>query len=292
MAEHALKLRSAYAGSCFILTTKHAKSVAIVPPFWEKLEASVLEYVVDTDQLGTFSGEVEREGSALECARRKCELSLERLGDKVEFALASEGSFGPHPFIPFLPCDHEILYFIDRRHGFHLHVSHLSEKTNYRAEAVDSLEALQKLAEQAHFPSHALILRPNGRETKAPIFKGVDTQSTLEAAFRECIKNAPDGKVWVETDMRAQFNPSRMEVIRALAEKLADRLATHCPKCITPGWGKVRVEKGLECSWCGLETELVRSEISGCTKCDYEELRGRADGLMQAEPNDCGICNP
>ena len=66
MAEHALKLRSAYAGSCFILTTKHAKSIAIAPPFWEKLEASVLEYVVDTDALGTFSGEVEREGNALE----------------------------------------------------------------------------------------------------------------------------------------------------------------------------------------------------------------------------------
>jgi hypothetical protein len=85
MAEHALKLRSAYAGSCFILTTKHAKSIAIAPPFWEKLEASVLEYVVDTDALGTFSGEVEREGNALQCARRKCEWSLERLGHTRSF---------------------------------------------------------------------------------------------------------------------------------------------------------------------------------------------------------------
>ena len=292
MAEHALKLRSAYAGSCFILTTKHAKSIAIAPPFWEKLEASVLEYVVDTDALGTFSGEVEREGNALECARRKCEWSLERLGDKVEFALASEGSFGPHPFIPFLPCDHEILYFIDRRHGFHLHMSHLSEKTNYRTEAVGSLDALQKLAEDAQFPSHALILRPNGRETKAPLFKGVDTQLELEAAFRECMKNASDGKVWVETDMRAQFNPSRMEVIGELTAKLADRLATHCPKCSTPGWGKVRVEKGLKCNWCGSETELVKSEIFGCVKCDYEETSGRADGLTHSEPGNCGYCNP
>jgi hypothetical protein len=281
-----------YQGACFILTTKHAKSIAIAPPFWEKLGASVLEYVVDTDTLGTFSGEVEREGNALECARRKCEWSLERLGDKVEFALASEGSFGPHPFIPFLPCDHEILYFIDRRHGFHLHMSHLSEKTNYRTEAVGSLEALQKLAKENQFPSHALILRPNGRETKSTIFKGVDTQSALEAAFRECMGNASDGKVWVETDMRAQFNPSRMEVIGELATKLADRLSTHCPKCDTPGWGKVRVEKGLECSWCGTETELVKSEVFGCVKCDHEETTGRADGLTKAEQGNCGYCNP
>ena len=130
----------------------------------------MLEYVVDTDKLGTFSGEVERNGNALECARRKCEWSLERLGDKVEFAIASEGSFGPHPFIPFLPCDHEILYFIDRNQ---MHLSHLSEKTNYCMEALDSLEALKKFAKNVHFPSHALILRPNGRETKTPLFKGL-----------------------------------------------------------------------------------------------------------------------
>jgi hypothetical protein len=171
-------------------------------------------------------------------------------------------------------------------------MSHLNEKTNYRTEAVGSLEALQKLAEDAQLPSHALILRPNSRETKAPIFKGVDTQSALEAAFRECMKNASDGKVWVETDMRAQFNPSRMEVIGELAAKLADRLATHCRKCSTPGWGKVRVEKGLKCNWCGSETELVKSEIFGCVKCDYEETTGRADGLIHAEPGNCGYCNP
>lgn len=292
MAEHALKLLSAYAGSCFILTTKHAKSIAIAPPLWRTLEASVLEYAVDTDQLGTFSGEVEREGNALECARRKCERSLERLGDKVEFALASEGSFGPHPFIPFLPCDHEILYFIDRRHGFHLHLSHLSEKTNYRIEAVDSYEALQKLAEEAQFPSHALILRPNGREAKAPLFKGIDSQDALEEAYKECLKHSVDGKVWLETDMRAQFNPSRMQVIGELAVKMADRLATHCPKCSTPGWGKIRVEKGLECGWCGSETELVKSEIYGCTKCAHEKTTGRTDGLEKAEPGNCGYCNP
>lgn len=285
-------MSGAYRGTCMILTTKHAKSIAVAPPFQEKLGAGILEYVVDTYQLGTFSGEVEREGNALECARRKCEWSLERLGDKVEFALASEGSFGPHPFIPFLPCDHEILYFIDRRHGFHMHMSHISEKTNYRTEAVDSYEALQKLAEKAQFPSHALILRPNGRETKAPLFKGIDSQSILEEAYKECLKHSTDGKVWVETDMRAQFNPSRMEVIGELAAKMAERLATHCPKCSTPGWGKVRVEKGLECSWCGSETELVKSEIYGCTKCDYEETTGRMDGLEKAEPGNCSYCNP
>ncbi len=292
MAKHSLKPRSAYAGSCIILTTKHAKSIAIAPPFWGKLEASVLEYVVDTDQLGTFSGEIKRKESALECARRKCEWPLDCFGDKVEFAMASEGSFGPHPFIPFLPCDHEILYFIDRKHGFHLYLSHLSEKTNYRMEAIDSLELLDKFAKNAQFPSHALILRPNSRETTAPIFKGVNSQLALEEAFFESKKSALDGNVWIETDMRAQFNPSRMAVIGELAEKLAERLATHCPQCNIPGWGKVRVETGLTCSGCGSGTKLIKHEIHGCTKCSYEEVHQPSHGLEQAEPGNCQYCNP
>lgn len=292
MAEDKLMNRSLYEGSCIILTTKHAKSIAIAPPFSENLGASIIEYVVDTDKLGTFSGEVEREGNALECARKKCEWSLNKLGSNVEFALASEGSFGPHPFISFLPCDHEILYFIDRKRDFHLYMSHISEKTNYRTERISSLEGLRKISNQVSFPSHALILRPNNRETKAPIFKGLDTWQALELAFKQCIKYAEDGNIWVETDMRAQFNPSRMKVIGELATKLSDRLRVHCPSCDSPGWGKVRQKTGLVCASCGFETELIKAEIFGCVKCDYEEDRERSDGKKEADPGSCQYCNP
>lgn len=292
MKKQPLNLRSAYAGSCFVLTTKHAKSIAAASPFWDKLKASMIEYPMDTDLLGTFTGEVERAGTALECARLKCEWSLKRLGDKVEFALASEGSFGPHPFVPYLACDHEILYFIDRRHDFHLHLSHLSPNTNYGMKAVGSWEDLQTFAEASQFPSHALILRPDGKEIKAPVFKGVDSQAALEEAFQECLKHSSEGKVSVETDMRAMFNPSRMKVIGELAAKMAERLATHCPNCSFPGWGKVRVEKGLKCWSCHSETDLVKSEVFGCVKCDFESIHGRADKLTQAEPLNCGHCNP
>ena len=292
MARDELVNESCYNGSCIILTTKHAKSIAIAPPFLEKLGASIIEYVVDTDKLGTFSGEIEREGNALECARKKCEWSLDKLGHKVELAIASEGSFGPHPFIPFLPCDHEILYFIDRKRGFHLHLSYISEKTNYRTETVLSLEALYKFANQVSFPSHAIIMLPNNREEKSPIFKGLDTWQALEDAFKECIKYSKEGSVWLETDMRAQFNPSRMNVIGELATQLSDRLKTHCPSCQNPGWGQIRYEKGLICGCCGSETELVKSEIFACVKCDYQENRERADGKKEADPGSCQYCNP
>lgn len=292
MAKSELKHSSAYAGSAIILTTKHAKSMAIAAAFWDKLEANVLEYVADTDKLGTFSGEVERQESALECARRKCEWALDRFAKKVDFALASEGSFGPHPFIPFLPCNSEILYFIDRKRDFHLHLSHFSNHTNYQMQEIQSFEELESFADKAQFPSHALIIRPDSKKVPAPIFKGINTLSMLKKAYTQSMKLSVGGTIWVETDMRAHLNPSRMMVISELAEKLADRLASICPKCDTPGWGRVRVERGLECGECGLETELVKSEIFGCTKCHYEEIRSPSHGLNNAEPSNCAYCNP
>lgn len=285
-------MSQAYQGACIIIPTKHAKSIAIAPPFWNHLGTSVLEYYVDTDTLGTFSGEIERDGSALECARRKCLWALEILGDKVDYCLASEGSFGPHPFIPFLPCDQEILYFIDRKRGFHLHMVHLTEKTNYQMRAVKSQEELQAFVEAAQFPSHALILRPDDNYTKSPIYKGIDRQEALIEAFNKSLTHSSDGKVWVETDMRAQYNPSRMKVIGELADKLAQRLATQCPACNAPGWGHIKAEKGLRCEYCDQANEMVAHEIYGCTSCDHSETMPRADGLKAAAQMHCVWCNP
>lgn len=291
MEESRLKYNSAYKGECFVLTTKHAKSLAIYPPLWEKLGVSVIEYVVDTDKLGTFSGEIKRKSTPLDCVKTKCEWALKKY-DKIEFGLASEGSFGPHPFIPFSPCDHEILYFIDKKRNFHLHLSHVSLKTNYSMKGVKSWEELHEFAEDANFPSHALILRPNGKDTKTPIFKGLQTFEELEEYFYKSLKLSMNKMVWVETDMRAHLNPSRMEVIKELSLMLANRLATHCPKCNVPGWGIINTIKGLECELCGNETALVKQEVFGCTKCDHKEIRKRLDSLEKASPGDCSFCNP
>jgi hypothetical protein len=289
MGKSHIKPKSIYAESCIIITTKHAKSEAVIQPFWEILGASVIEYVVDTDKLGTFSGEVERQGTALECAKRKCEWSHATLGAKATYFLASEGSFGPHPLIPFMPCDHEILYFIDKKRDFHLHLSLLSEKTNYQMQEIDSLEELQLFASQAKFPSHALILKPMNIDNPM-IFKGLYTEEALGNAFTECKKLS--NKLWVETDMRAHMNPSRMNFINQLATNLATRLKAYCPSCDMPGWGKIDIAKGLECSCCGLKTEMVRHEIFGCTKCEYRETKERSDGLKYADPGQCQYCNP
>ena len=281
--------KSAYIGNSIVLATMHAKSIAVAPPFLNLLGAEVVESQIDTDILGTFSGEIQRNGSALECAKIKCELGMNVTGS--QYGLSSEGSFGPHPYIPFLSCDYEILYFIDRERDFHLHLSLFSEKTNYNMQSVGSIEELLKFAEKVFFPSHALILRPDYKDNKNYIIKGVHTIDMLHEAFRDTIKHSTTGKVWVETDMRAHMNPSRMKVIQELAGNLAKRLLILCTRCQTPGWGSIGVKKGLECNLCGDETELIKSEIYGCVKCDYTEDLPPSHGLVKADPQYCSYCN-
>ena len=282
--------RSPYENCRIVLTTKHHKDVAIHAAFEEILSAEVVTCEVDTDQLGTFSGEVDREGTASECVRRKCELGLERMGDR--YGLASEGSFGPHPTIPFFPCDYEILYFIDNIRGFHLQESLLSEKTNYRTTSLASIDDLDRFAEKSQFPSHGLIVRSNVWRDRSVIYKGIQSEVELHEAFRQCLNQSEDGKIWVETDMRAHVNPSRMAVIAELAVKLSRRLATECPSCNTPGWGIVRFEKGLQCEYCNLPTELVSKEIYGCVSCSFSERLDRSDGMKSASQRFCAWCNP
>jgi len=57
---------------------------------------------LDTDLLGTFSGEIERELSPMDAARQKCLLAMELTG--ADLAVASEGSFGAHPLLYFFTC--------------------------------------------------------------------------------------------------------------------------------------------------------------------------------------------
>ena len=281
---------SPYEGCRIVLTTKHGKEVAIRPAFEQILSAEIVTCELDTDQLGTFSGEVDRAESAIDCVRRKCEWGMKFTS--AEYAIASEGSFGPHPSIPFFPCDHEILYFFDKQRGIRLHESLLSEKTNYRMTSLAAIDELDRFAGKTQFPSHALIVRPNIWDDRSVIFKGIQTQQALHEAFHECVGRSPDRMIWVETDMRAHLNPSRMAILAELAAKLARRLATPCPGCHTPGWGVVRFEKGLQCEFCNLPTEMVSHEIHGCVSCSLTEQVKRSDGLESASQKYCAWCNP
>ena len=279
-----------YEGCRIVLTTKHRKQDAIGPAICELLSAEIVTFEFDTDTLGTFSGEIERKGTALDCSRRKCELGIE--ASNAKYAIASEGCFGPHPSSPLVPCDNELLYFIDRRRGFCLHESLVSTTTNYRMKSLGSYEELVRFGKNVKFPSHALIVRPNVSQDKSVIFKGIQSADELVRAFEESQRNSSDGDVWVETDMRAHMNPTRMSMIAELAVKLCRRLLEECPACKAPGWGMVGTERGLPCEYCNFPTDMISSEIHGCVLCDHNEITSRSDGLTFSSAKYCARCNP
>lgn len=269
------------------IATRHRKALAIRPAF-ARLGLAVQTVRCDTDALGTFSGERERAGTPLQCALEKCRLAHAATGER--YCLGSEGSFGPHPQLPFLASDHEIICFTDFSRGYSVHEQTVAFETNFSADEITSAQALQDFATRAQFPAHALVLR--GASPQSPCVKGIRSWRVLHEAFAAVRAASPGGQVRVETDMRAHVNPTRMRVIAGLAGKLALRLRQCCPACGAPGFGLIDAQPGLPCSWCGRATRLFQREIHGCAACGDRRDRPRQDALSAADPAHCDYCNP
>jgi len=273
------------------LATQHGKQRAVARPFRAALG---LEVVVppglDTDSLGTFTGERPRPGTAMATCLAKARLGMAASG--LPLGLANEGSFGPHPAVPFMPAGIERMAFIDAERDLVITETLLSARTNHGHRQVASLAALQAWLPVLGFPSHALIVKRTGSGGDAVIAKGLTCVEQLAAAIAQACALSDAGTAWVETDMRAHLNPTRMASIRALAFKLARRIATPCPACGAPGWGATGALDGLPCEDCGGASTLVRCEVFSCVACTHREERPRRDGLQRAAARYCLQCNP
>ncbi|MFS8822747.1 hypothetical protein NW810_08880, partial [Synechococcus sp. W60.2] len=88
-------------GRVAYLATLHRKEQVIGPLLAHHLGIQVQVIPLDTDQLGTFSRERPRPGDPIHTLRLKIERA--RQAHPASLVLASEGSFGPHPQIPWIP---------------------------------------------------------------------------------------------------------------------------------------------------------------------------------------------
>ena len=118
-----------FEGRSIVIATKHKKQLAMAALLEKELGVTcIVPENLDTDLLGTFTGEIERELSPMDAAKKKCLLAMELTG--TDLAVASEGSFGAHPLLYFLPADDEILVFIDKKIDVEIVVREISTKTN------------------------------------------------------------------------------------------------------------------------------------------------------------------
>ena len=280
-----------YQNQAVAFATMHGKEKAVAKAFARQLAASITVPVgIDTDALGTFTGEIPRAGTMVETARAKALLAMQVTG--LRCGLGSEGSFGPHPYIPFIPRDIEVMLFVDQESDIEISETLMTHRTNYQNVTCRPGEDISDFLKSIRFPQHAVVITPSAPTTEMPPIKGVNSASDLTEAILRASHASSDRAVQIVTDMRAHLNPTRMAVIRALANRLARRLATRCPGCGTPGFGIVDIARGLPCGWCGEPTPMATSEIWRCSKCSLE-TRARIKGVPEtADPGRCQHCNP
>ena len=281
-----------YKNTVAVLATMHGKERVIGPVLAQGLGLRVaLAMGMNTDRFGTFSREIERTGSQLDAARAKIAAGFD-YAPYARAGLASEGSFGPHPYIPFLAPGRELVLLIDRERGLELTGHFASPETNYGHAVVSDMEAAAAFAQRSKFPEHGLIVMGCVDEKPAPglaLFKDVVDFAALEKAVGLVV--AKCGAAFVEADMRAHRNPTRMRAIARAASDLVRRFRSRCPACALPGFDVTERIAGLPCECCSEPTHVIRAEILTCQACDYRRERP-ATSATTADPGRCESCNP
>ena len=277
-----------YTGRAAVLATKHDKFPLIAPPL-AAIGLEVVAVAVDTDRLGTFTGEIPRPGSPLDTAIAKARLAMAATGSSL--GLASEGSIGPHPATPLLTVDVELVFLVDDDRDIIVWAAATGTDTMAAAQVVAQGHDPTGLTGRFDLPHHAVIVRPN-QGPATPVFKGLRHPADIDAAVAACAAASPDQLARLETDLRAHHCPSRRPVIRLAAERLAARLAARCPICASPGWGRIDIVTGVPCDWCATLVDDIRAEIDGCPACGHRSERATVTPGATADPGRCPRCNP
>ena len=281
-----------YSSEDALLATMHGKERVIAPLLERAMGLRVhVARDLDTDRFGTFSRDIARTGSQLDAARAKIEAAFE--GDpRARVGIASEGSSGPHPQIPLLSFRHEIVVLIDRETGLELIGHHADAATNYGHAIVSDLAGATAFAGRVGFPDHGLIVI-GCDEQRQPVpslglIKDVASPADLAGALERIVSSS--GAAFVETDMRAHRNPTRMRAIKRATLDLVRRSRSLCPECNRPGFAVTECVPGLRCASCANPTRIVKAEVMTCAGCRFRFER--QTGTITAEPGFCDYCNP
>jgi hypothetical protein len=271
-----------------VIATMHGKEKVIAPLLEENLGVKIIiPEDFDTDRYGTFSGEIERTTDPIEAARIKAKAACQ--AHQCDLAIASEGSFGAHPSLFFVPADDEIIVLVDIKNDIEIKAREVSTKTNFDGGLFKNWADVKAFAQSVKFPSHALILRKEKQDI-AHLIKGITTWAALENNCLSYLKRF--GQVFLETDMRAMNNPTRLEVIEMVTKKLIEKILHQCPKCSLPGFDVTEVVAGLPCELCGFPTKGVRYYIYKCAQCHFAEKKMFPHGIKPEDPSYCDHCNP
>ena len=282
---------SIYNNRVAILATMHNKEKVISPLLKEHLGINlIVPQGLNTDVFGTFTREIKRPDTQIITARLKAKKALEM--DDEEIAIASEGSFAPHPLIPYIYANREIIIFLDQENDLEIIGELFSIETNFNQQTISSLEEAEEFAHKVGFPEHGLVISfANISTGKTEFIKGITSKENLINSVEIAIKNT-NGKFHIETDMRAMYNPTRMKNIALATQDLINKINSLCPRCNTPGFIINQKISGLPCELCHQPTSLIKAVIFQCQKCNFTQQQLFPNNQEFADPSLCEYCNP
>lgn len=277
-----------FKGRSLLIATKHQKEIVITPLLEKELGVNCfISADFDTDLLGTFSGEIERKNDALTTLRNKCIGAA--VATNCDLVVASEGSFGAHSSLFFVHANEELVMLKDFKNDLEIIGKEISLETNFNSRLITTESELLEFAAQVQFPSHGIILRASQKKQQT-VHKGIVNKTLLLQHFKELI--AEFDAVYAETDMRALFNPTRMNVIRKATKQLIAKINNLCPSCKTPGFEIVAAQAGLPCENCRFPTRSTLSYLYQCKKCLYNTKKLYPRRIQFEDPTFCDNCNP
>ena len=274
------ELATGQADNRVALLTQHEKGVLVEAALWSVGLTLQVTTAFDTDQLGTFSGEIQRELTPLACARRKAQLAAELTG--CRYGLGSEGSFGGGPMPGLVSWDEEILLLHDTVSKQDIVAVASGPVPLMMLQFID-MDGFERLWAQQMLGQGWMLQR------EQTWFKGLTEPAQIRKVLADTQWQAGE-TISLLPDFRAMYCPARQQHIRTAAEQLAARLASRCPQCDAPDFWQKDVERGLPCLDCQLPTRQIKAYLKRCDCCGFEVRE--AVSQTGAEPVWCGFCNP
>lgn len=277
-----------YEGFKASLLTQHGKESVICPQLFDSNGLEVVHISgYDTDKLGTFTRDIPMHGSQLDAARKKARIGMELSGSSI--GIASEGAIDRDPYTGMLPWNYELVILIDDTRSIEI-IGYFTGKAQSTSKLVSSWDELNALLSEAQFSTHQLVVRPND-ECHPEYRKGIKDLESLREAFDWASGPSKKGNVFVENDLRAHTNPTRMATILKATQDLSLKMNSVCPECGSPGFWITERIKGLPCAHCGVPTNVPLANIWSCVQCNHIDEEAIAN-QMKADPTSCNYCNP
>ncbi len=105
----------------------------------------IVPSTLNIDIFGTFTRDINRAGNKLEAACTKAHTALTLTG--LDLAIASEGSFGVDPQIPYIQSNIELVLLVDMKNDLEILSHYRSADTNMSGRYVSTIEEAHTLVQ-------------------------------------------------------------------------------------------------------------------------------------------------